>query len=48
MSTLNVLCDTRCIENYEPLSHFYHFKNKEEENNGSYVVKSFTCTFTVQ
>ena len=43
MSTLNVLCDTRCIENYEPLSHFTSLRTKKK-NSGSYVVKSFTCT----
>ena len=31
MSTLNVLCDTRCIENSKPLSRFNQFKNKEEK-----------------
>ena len=43
MSTLNVLCNTRCIENFLPFHVFIGLRTKKK-NNGSYVVKSFTCT----
>ena len=48
MSTLNVLCDTRCADGFDSLSLSKRSKNKEGKNNASYVVKSFTCTFPVQ
>ena len=34
MSTLNVLCDTRCADGFDSLSLSKRSKNKEGKNNG--------------